>query len=285
MRVAVIGGNGQLGADVCLALHDDGHVVRSWNHDELEVTDVNSVRKALSTLQLDAVVNTAAYHDVDKCERHPKTAFAVNAIGGRNVALVSEDVGAYLIHVSTDYVFSGSQQRPYLESDLPAPLNVYGNTKLSGEHFVTAVSPGSTVLRTSGLYGRHPCRAKGQNFVDLMLKLASERDEVRVIDNERLTPTSTREAARQIGALIQQPIAGVVHATGQGDCSWYEFADAIFEITGADVTLAVASPDEFPAKVPRPRYSVLENSVLHEAGANVIGPWREALREYLEESS
>jgi dTDP-4-dehydrorhamnose reductase len=191
-------------------------------------------------------------------------------------------LGAVLIHVSTDYVFDGSKRSPYEETDCPLPLNVYGNTKLAGEHFVRCVLDKHFVVRTSGLYGKAPCRAKGgRNFVDLMLKLARERGEVRVVDSEWVTPTSTRELARQIVVLSRSDAYGLYHATAEGACSWHEFAREIFAITNTPVRLKVAGANEFPAKVPRPTYSVLENRALKLQGLNALGTWQDGLREYL----
>jgi dTDP-4-dehydrorhamnose reductase len=228
------------------------------------------------------VVNTAAMHHVEKCEQNPAAAYAVNALGPRNVGLVARDLGAVFIHFSTDYVFDGAKKTPYEESDPPRPLNVYGNTKLAGEYFARSATPKHFVLRTSALYGRAPCRAKGGlNFVELMLKLAEERGEVRVIDSEVVTPTSTRELAQQVVALSRSDAYGLYHATAEGSCSWYEFAREILSVSGIPCRVNVAGPNEFPAKVPRPSYSVLENRGLKAQGLNRFRPWQDGLREYL----
>jgi dTDP-4-dehydrorhamnose reductase len=227
-------------------------------------------------------VNTAAMHHVENCEREPQKAFAVNGLGSRNLALISREINAVLIHVSTDYVFDGAKQNPYEETDAPRPLNVYGNTKLSGEHFVRGMCEKHFVLRTSAIYGKSPCRAKGGlNFVELMLKLARERGKVRVVDSEFVTPTRTTDIARQIVALSRSDSYGLYHATAEGSCSWHAFAGEIFSLTNTKVALEVAGPNEFPAKVPRPTYSVLENRALKSRGLNVFKPWQDGLREYL----
>jgi dTDP-4-dehydrorhamnose reductase len=179
-------------------------------------------------------------------------------------------------------VFDGRSNEPYVEEDTPLPLNVYGNSKLAGEHFVRSMSPRHLVLRTAALYGRHRCRAKrGENFVDLMLKLGRERGRVRVVNDEIVSPTSTLELARQIVVLSRCDAYGLYHATGEGSCSWYEFAREIFDLAKTKVSLEIAGPDEFPAKVPRPKYSVLENRGLKRIGLNRFSPWPAALREYL----
>ena len=231
----------------------------------------------------DVVVNTSAMHHVERCEQDPERAFAVNVLGPRNLAQVARDLGTVIVHISTDYVFDGKKGKPYVEEDAPLPLNVYGNTKLAGEHFVRSVNPKHFVLRTSALYGSRCCRGKGGlNFVELMLKLARERGMVRVVDSEVVTPTSTVEVAKQILVLSRSDVYGLYHATAEGRCSWYEFAKEIFEITKTEARLEIADASEFPAKVPRPTYSVLENSALKAAHSNVFRPWREGLRDYLE---
>src|SRR2546425_1631750 len=183
MRVAVIGANGQLGSDVSLAFSAAGDTVAGFTHAVIEVSELESVADVLRHLCPHVIVNTAAMHSVEQCEQDPAKAYAVNAIGARNLAQIANQLNALLIHVSTDYVFDGFKRAPYQEDDVPLPLSVYGNTKLAGEHFVRSLGTRHQVLRTSGLYGKHPCRAKGGlNFVELMLKLAREKGRVRVVD-------------------------------------------------------------------------------------------------------
>jgi dTDP-4-dehydrorhamnose reductase len=283
-KIAVVGGNGQLGRDLVDSFAGKS-AVYSLNHQDLQIESLDSVAACLRALHPDVVVNTAAMHHVEICETCPVEANAVNALGARNLAVVSADLGATLIHVSTDYVFDGSQQRPYTEDNLPLPLSVYGNTKLAGEYFVRTGNRKHIVLRTSALYGRHPCRAKGgRNFVDLMLRLGRERGEVRVVANETITPTSTRELAEQVVALSEAGIYGLFHATAEGQCSWHQFACEIFSQAGLAVRCPIADPHEFPAKVRRPGYSVLENAALKRAGLNRFGDWRKGLRAYLEQT-
>jgi dTDP-4-dehydrorhamnose reductase len=282
MRVAVIGANGQLGHDVVAAFTTKKDEVLAVNHSDIELSSIDSVSAKLKELCPQLIVNTAAMHHVENCERQPDRAFAVNGIGSRNLAVIAAELNATLMHVSTDYVFDGSKRNPYEQSDAPNPLNVYGNTKLSGEHFVRATVPKHFVVRTAAIYGKSPCRAKGGlNFIELMLKLARERGELRVIDSEWTTPTSTLEIARQLVSLSRSEHYGLYHATAEGSCSWYEFAHEIFSIMGTRVKLEVAGANEFPSKVPRPKYSVLENSALKRNNLNIFKPWQESVREYL----
>ncbi len=282
MKVAVIGGNGQLGSDVVRAFADNGDDVQALTHEDVEVSNLDSVATCLQELRPDLIVNTAAMHHVETCEREAQKSFGVNALGARNLALVARDVQAAVMHVSTDYVFDGSKLAPYLEEDAPLPLNVYGCSKLAGEHFIRAVTPKHFVLRTSAIYGKRPCRAKaGLNFVELMLKLARERGEVRVVDSEFVTPTPTVQLAQQIVLLSRCECYGLYHATAEGSCSWFEFAREIFAITNTPVTLTAAKAGDFPVKVPRPTYSVLENRALKSRGLNIFEPWQSGLRDYL----
>jgi dTDP-4-dehydrorhamnose reductase len=282
MKVAVFGGNGQLGQDVVAAFQAGGHDVASLTHYDVEISSLDSVQTVMGKLRPDVVINTAAFHHVDKCEADPALAFAVNGIGTRNVAHVTESLGAKLVHLSTDYVFDGKKKTPYTEKDTPLPLNVYGNTKLSGEAFARTINPRHFVVRTSAIYGGNPCRAKGGlNFVELMLKLAGEREELRVVDDEFVSPTPTVQIAQQLVAITGTERYGLYHATTEGSCSWYEFAAAIFELSRVRVRLERARPGEFPAKVARPKYSVLENAALKDAGLNLFSHWRQGLENYL----
>jgi len=280
MKIGVIGADGQLGVDVVNAFRHNGDEVRPLTHADIELSDLDSVANGLREFCPRVVVNTAAMHHVEKCEADPQKAFAVNGVGSRNLATVSRDIDAALVHVSTDYVFDGEKAQPYVEEDAPRPLNVYGNTKLAGEYFVRGLTK-HFVLRVSAIYGKNPCRAKGGlNFVELMLKLARERGKVRVVDHEFVTPTRTTEIALQIVALSRSDAYGLYHSTAEGECSWHAFAAEIFRLTNTSVTLEIAGPNEFPAKIPRPLYSVLENKALKKHSLNVFRPWQEGLREY-----
>lgn len=285
MKIAVVGADGQLGSDIVQAFTAAGHEVALLTISRLDISDDNQVQRVLADAGADIVVNTAAMHQVEKCEADPARAFAVNALGARNLARAANAGGARLVHISTDYVFDGAKAAPYLETDLPLPLNAYGNSKLAGELFVRAIAKKHYVLRVSGLYGINPCLEKGGlNFVDLMLKLSRERKEVRVVDDEILTPTSTRSVARQLLHMLKGGAAdGLYHATAEGQCSWYAFAAEIFRLSGSQVLLNRAAPGEFPAKVARPGYSVLENANLKKLGLNIMPPWQDALAAYMKE--
>ncbi len=283
-KIALFGAGGQLGSDIARIYEQDSSArLYKFDVQDFKLQDYEKVRQVLSDLKPDFVINTAAFHNVEKCEDQPEEAFLVNAIAVRNLAQLCQQIQATLIHISTDYVFSGKKNSPYLEDDLPGPLSVYGVSKLAGEHFVAAECQKYYLLRVCGLYGVNPCLAKGgQNFVDLMIRLARERGKVRVVNDEILTPTSTLEVARQIKIITQKnPDYGLYHCTAEGYCSWYQFAREIFQQAKIDVVLEEALPQEFAGRVKRPKYSVLENRRLKQAGLNIMRPWQEALNEYL----
>lgn len=283
MNIVVIGSNGQLGTDVVSEFVKNQDNVSSLTHAEIEVSNLQSVKTCLEKVNPAVVVNAAAMHHVERCEQEPEIAYAVNAIGLRNLAAVTRDLGATLIHVSTDYVFDGEKRSPYVETDAPFPLQVYGNSKLAGEYYARTINPKHFVLRTSALYGTHPCRAKGgRNFVDLMLELARTRGLVRVVNDEFVSPTPVIDLARQIVCLSRCEHYGLYHATSEGSCSWYQFAEAIFSLAEVEVKLQVAGPDEFSAKAPRPHYSVLENQGLKRIGLNLFASWKVGLQRYLD---
>jgi dTDP-4-dehydrorhamnose reductase len=282
-RVLVLGATGQLGADVVDAFGSAGWDVVGLGHSDVDVTDGPAVLAAVDAAHPSLVVNTAAFHHLDRCEEDPSTAFAVNAIGARNVAAAAEDAGAALIHISTDYVFDGAKGSPYEECDLPGPLNVYGASKLAGDHLVRASCSRAFVVRTSGLYGPRPCRAKGGlNFPSLMLKLAAERGELTVVTDELVGPTYTPDLARQLVALSATNGYGVVHATGVGQVSWHAFAKETLRLAGlSGVPIHEATSATMVRKVRRPAYSILAHRRLRELDVMVMRPWQEALAEYV----
>lgn len=284
MRVLVVGAEGQLGHALCDVFSD----VECFRADldgaghHVDITDRAAVARLVAELKPTHVCNAAAAHNVPRCEEQPEHAFRVNAIGTWHLALACRDAGARLIHVSTDYVFGLGGTRPYTETDLPAPVSVYGASKLAGEQLALGYGGDSIVCRTAALYGPAPCRAKdGMNFVSLMLHLAATRPEVRVVNDEFTTPTSTLALARQMRVLAEHGAPGLYHCTCQGQASWYEFAAAVFEETGTTTTLVPVGSQEFQTAVRRPDYSVLENRHAQAQGLDHMPPWRDALREYL----
>lgn len=280
MTLAIIGANGQLGTDLSEVLSAE-HDVKGLNHSDIEITDIDSVRNALTTLKPVIVLNTAAYHIVPEAEKFPEKAFLINGIGALNLAKVCQELNIRLVHYSTDYVFDGEKQQPYTEDDRPNPLSVYANTKLSGEYFALNYCDRSYVIRVSGIYGKIPCRAKGGNFITTMIKLAKEKPEVRVVNDEILTPTPTYHIAKNTASLINTDAFGLYHMSCAGEVSWYEFAKVIWETLGLKTPLYSASVKDFPLVVKRPFYSVLENQHLKKIGIYDMPHWRDALISFL----
>jgi dTDP-4-dehydrorhamnose reductase len=280
MKIAIIGANGQLGSDLVEVL-SASHEVTGLTHSDIEITNIDSVNALISSLKPDVILNTAAYHVVPEAEKFPDKAFLLNGTAVLNLAKICQDKGIRFLHYSTDYVFDGAKRSPYTEEDRPNPLNVYANTKLSGEYFALNYCDASFVVRVSGIYGKIPCRAKGGNFITTMLKLAKEKPEVRVVNDEVLTPTPTSAIAANTAKLIQTDAFGLYHMSCEGEVSWYEFAKTIWDTLKLKTPLYPASVKDFPLVVKRPFYSVMENKNLKKIDIDIMPNWKEGLKEFL----
>ena len=280
MRVVVIGAYGQLGTDLVEVLSAEQDVI-GLNHGDIEITNIDNVKSVLALVKPDLILNTAAYNMVPEAEIFPDQAFRINGTGTLNLAKVCQDMGIQLLHYSTDYVFDGKKQKPYTEDNLPNPLNVYANTKLAGEYFALNYSDQSYVVRVSGIYGKVPSRGKGGNFITTMIRLAKEKPEVKVVNDEILTPTPTYHIAKNTAELIKTNAFGLYHMSCEGEVSWYEFAKIIWETLKLETPLYPASVKDFPSVVKRPFYSVLENKNLNKLGINQMPDWKKGLVEFL----
>ncbi|HEX4997928.1 MAG TPA: dTDP-4-dehydrorhamnose reductase [Terriglobia bacterium] len=280
MKIALLGSNGQLGQDLRNALQT--HDVRALTRADFDVTEHDRARSRITDIAPDVIINTTAFHRVDDCESQPELAYAVNALAALNLVRVANDLDATIIHFSTDYVFDGSSDRPYDESSPPMPLSVYGNSKLAGEYLIRTLARKPIVIRTCGLYGAAGSRGKGGNFVEAMLEKARRGDRIAVVDDQTVTPTYTADLALQVAALVESGGAGLYHATNDGQCTWYTFARAIFEIAGIPADLNPTTSAQYRAPARRPRYSVLENARLKVQGLDRMRPWRDALADYLD---
>jgi len=278
MRIAVIGSTGQLGTDLAKALQGEHEVVR-LTHKDLEVTDYNSCL-ILKEHHPQAVINTAAFHKTDQCEDEPLKTFSVNAIGARNIATITKEMGATAVFVSTDYVFDGSKNEPYTEDDTPNPINTYGISKLAGELF-TKQNPKHYVVRVASLFGAAGASGKGGNFIETMIAKAKKNEVISVVDDMWMSPTYTKDAALMIKQMLEKELSsGIYHATNQGYCTWFEFASQIFKEMALNPTLKPVKTGDFPTKAPRPRFSALKSTNLPKYGVKVRD-WKEALRDYL----
>lgn len=278
-HIVIVGSNGQLGTDLLPSLA--GHRLIGLTHEQLDITRAAQVKEVLARCNPAMVINTAAYNRVDDCERYPETCFAVNGVGAYNLAVACRDLGAILVHFSTDYVFDGASSAPYAEGDRPCPISAYGISKLAGEQFVQYVLNRHFIIRTTGLFGKAGSRGKGGNFVETMLRVAAEGRPIKVVEDQVLSPTSTQDLAGKVSDLIQTEGFGLYHITNQGSCSWYDFARKIFELSGMAPDLSPTNTEAFGAAARRPRYSVLDNRRLRQSQLGLLRPWEEALQAYL----
>ena len=278
MRILVLGASGQLGSDIVRLWGAPGLEVVAVPRADADVTDPAAVTSLVEKHRPDAIVNTTAFHNLPVCEDDPQTAFAVNVVGGLNVARAAVAAGARTVQISTDYVFDGRKGSPYFEDDARRSLNVYGAAKIATEDVVRQADPNALVVRVSGLYGLSGSAGKGGNFVETMLRLHREGQPIRVVADQVTAPTNTAEIADALQGLVTDGATGVAHLASADGCSWYEFAAAIFDACGLSANLTPTTSAEFGGPVQRPAYSVL-------GSARVPGlrHWREGLHRYLRE--
>ena len=250
-------------------------------HKDLDVCDSSSCSK-ITGLKPDVVVNTAAFHKTDACEDDPLRAFQVNAVGSYNVSRVCNVVGAVHVYISTDYVFSGDKNAPYTEEDDPDPINVYGVSKLAGEGLASTYAPRHYIVRSSSLFGQAGASGKGGNFVETMIRKASNNEEIKVVDDVRMSPTNTSDLAEGIGKVVKGRLPyGVYHIVNAGSCSWWEFAREIVSMAGFDAPVIPTNSALYPTKAKRPQMSALSSTRLANYRIS-LRPWKDALRGYLQ---
>ena len=277
MRLLVTGAAGMLGTDVAAAAGRAGHEVLELARADLDVLDAAAVRRAVEDARPDAVVHCAAYTNVDGAEADEAAATALNGAAAGHVAGAAHAVGAFTVHVSSDYVFDGSASAPYVESSPTAPLGAYGRSKLAGEHAVAAAAPGAhAIVRTAWLFGAH-----GPNFVATMLRLAGERDALSVVDDQVGCPTFTGHLAPALLRLAEARAAGIHHVAGGGACSWYDLAAATFAVRGVEIELTRGRTADLGRPAPRPAFSVLRTE---RPDTPVLESWETGLHAYLEET-
>ncbi|MFC1610799.1 dTDP-4-dehydrorhamnose reductase [Myxococcota bacterium] len=285
--VAVIGADGQLGTDMLPALESNpDYSIVPLTLDDMDVRDAGATRSTLLMNSPDIVINTAAYHAVDACEEHAEEAFLINAAAVHNLARICREMDAVLVHFSTDFVFDGAATRrvPFTESDTPNPRSVYAASKLAGEWAVRNVWHKHFTVRTCGLYGLASIagRNASRSFVELMLRLAGAGDPIRVVNDQRLAPTTTRDLAAKLVELMATECYGLYHITNTGSCTWFEFAQELFQLSGLAPNLTPITTQEWSAPAARPAYSVLDCQALRQAGLKPLRSWQKALAAYLE---
>ena len=293
MKILITGGKGQLGTELCKCFErgrteigvpnvlKENNEVCSVDVDELDITDLKAVKEYIEKEKFDAVINCAAYTNVDGCETNRDDAFKVNAIGPRNLAIACENMGAKLIHVSTDYVFPGNGNIPRSECDIPAPISAYGSTKYMGEQYVREFCSRYFIVRTAWLYGYY-----GKNFVKTIMNAARKFGKLTVVNDQRGNPTNAADLSHHILKLLDTEEYGIYHGTGKGECSWYDFAAEIVKSAGVEAEVAPCSSSEYKAAHPdsadRPSYSALDNGMFRATVCDEFRPWQEALKCFME---
>ncbi len=284
MNILITGAKGQLGRELT-ACFERGHtelgvpdILKNKNEltltdiDECDIADMASLRALAKGKHFDVIFNCAAYTNVNGCETNIETAMRANAIGPRNLAVLAKEMGAKIIHVSTDYVFAGDGNVPYREYDLKNPQSVYGKSKHLGEEYIKQFADRYFIVRTSWLYGYY-----GGNFVKTMLRIAREKGACRVVCDQRGNPTNAADLAHHLLKLATSEEYGVYHGTGNGECSWYEFTQEIVALAGIDATVSPCTTEEFPSPAKRPAYSSLDNLMFRSTVGDEFRPWKEAL--------
>lgn len=284
MNVLVTGAAGQLGMDVVSIFREAGHSVIACDRNTLDITDQASCLRIINEYKPEVVIHCAAYTAVDKAEHDVDEAYRINAAGTRNMVVASERFKAKFCYISTDYVFDGFSERAYHEYDNTNPLTIYGKSKRAGENLVQSLSSSYFVVRTSWVYGIH-----GNNFVKTMLRLGTDMSELKVVNDQKGSPTYTFDLAKFLLELVQTEKYGVYHASNTGTCTWYEFANSIFteaeSLSGTKYPVKVypCTTEEFPLPAPRPKNSVMDHLSIRTNGLTDLRPWMEGLREFLKE--
>ena len=290
MRIIVTGAKGQLGTEIQKCF-ERGYtelgvpeILKSENEvcyvdiDTVDIADIGALRALFAEFKPEAVINCAAFTKVDACETTDReTSFKANALGPRNLAMACEEIGAKLVHVSTDYVFAGDGDKPYVEYDICAPQSVYGSTKYLGEEYVKQFSTKYFIVRTAWLYGYY-----GKNFVKTMMNIARQRGACKVVCDQRGNPTNAADLAHHLLKLVTTEQYGVYHGTGNGECSWFEFTQKIVEYAGIEATVSPCTSEEFPTPTKRPAYSSLDNMMLRCTVGDEFRDWQDALKCFIE---
>lgn len=288
MKILITGSRGQLGNELLYIINkgysEIGRISENIKNsevfdldvDKLDITDLKSVRSTINTIKPDVVINCAAATNVEGCESNQDFAFKVNALGPRNLAMCCEEIGAKLVQVSTDYVFSGVGDKPLIEYDITAPYSVYGKTKLLGENYVREFCSKYYIVRTAWLYGY-----VGHNFVYTIRRLGKEKESIYVVNDQIGNPTHANDLAYHILKLIETEEYGLYHCTGKGECSWYDFAKMIVELSGEDCIVKPCTSEEYKTTAKRPEYSSLDNMMLRNTVSDEMREWQDAIKSFI----
>jgi len=281
MKVLVTGAKGQLGKKIIDLMSADFELVLT-DSDNMDITDSSKVRKFIKSERPDFIIHGAAYTAVDKAEENIDLCRKINADGTKNIAETAKEFDSTLIYISTDYVFDGEKSSPYIETDKPNPLSVYGQTKLEGEKFIQQICDKYYIIRSAWIFGELPENHPGTNFVETMLRLAKKRDNLSIVSDQIGSPTYTGDLVKTITQLVKQkPEFGIYHFSGNGECSWYDFAQEIFRQNNIKIEFNAITSDQYPQKAKRPNYSYLDKSKIESALGIETRPWQEMLSDYL----
>jgi len=275
MKILITGSKGQLGSEL-INLSPEEHQISGCDID-MDITDRHAVESRFSKVKPDLVIHCAAFTDVDECEGFRDKAFLVNSTGTENLAKVAEKYDCKFVYISTDYVFNGKKDIPYIEEDVPDPISIYGKSKLAGEEVVTNILEKFYILRTTGIYSRY-----GKNFVGTIIRASKNCRELKIVNDQICTPTYSLDVAECIYKLIETGMYGIYHATNDGQCSWYQFTKEIFKILGKRVTVIPVKSGRLGRRASRPSYSVLANLKLEKNKIYFMRHWKEALKGFLE---
>ena len=278
MKLLITGSKGQIGYYLQKALSDEHLELFLTDRNNMDITDYEQTNSTVATIKPDIIIHSAAYTSVDACETNPNEAYRVNALGTRNLAIACNNVNAKMLYISTDFVFDGTKESPYIEFDEPNPLNIYGKTKLAGEEFVKSLLNKFFIVRTSWLYGSH-----GNNFVKTIQNLAKQKGIIKVVDDQTGSPTFAEDLVEIILQLIKTDYYGIYHCSNDGQCSWYEFAKKIIEYAGlSEITIQPITSEELNRPAKRPNFSVLKNYMLELQSLNKVPHWMDSLESFLQ---
>jgi len=280
-RVAIFGSAGQLGVELSKEFAARGCTLLRLTRNEVDITEAASVERFLTSFNPDVVINSAAYNMVDVAEQEPQAAYQVNALAVRHMAMVCRQLDARLVHFSTDYVFDGNADTPYRESDPTHPLGAYAVSKLAGELYAQAYLENPLIIRTSGVFGPGGLATARGNFIELMLRLASSRNPIRVVEDHVASPTYAPALAARTAEMIFGGHTGLFHIGGGAPISWYDYARLIFELAGLDPALHPTDERQYRTAARRPKYSALSNAKMEAAGITPMPEIRDAVRDYL----
>jgi dTDP-4-dehydrorhamnose reductase len=277
-KVLVTGANGQLGREIVQILKKEDYETFGFNKTDLDITDNKKVTKVFSEISPDIVIHSAAYTQVDDAESKPELSYLINGIGTRNIAVAAEKTNAKLIYISTDYVFDGTADYPINEYENTNPISIYGKSKYAGEQYVRDLHSKFFIIRTSWVFGQY-----GKNFVNTMLDLATRMDELKVVNDQVGCPTYTVDLSFKILELMNTDLYGIYHISNSGQCTWYELANYIFEVSKTNIKVNPCTTEDFPRPAPRPSYSVFEHLNLKLNNFTKMRHWEDAVKDYLKE--